>query len=1652
MLERKDKGPVCSAGAGRRILLAPVRECRCACSGLALAAWLLTQLPLNPAATAQQSVPDVKPQASQCRVSQSPRVPPRVTEAQRFLLQRGFVPGHPVIRRASALRLSPFHGISANPPAQAQPAASAASSATWQPLGPAAVQTADFGLVTGRVAALALDPSDATGNRLYVGTTGGGVWMANNAAVSTPASIVFTPLTDNVAALGGVSDASISIGALTVQPGGTGVILAGTGDPNDVLDSYYGAGILRSSDGGNTWSLIQMTSDLEDGLSAEDYRFAGNGFAGFAWSTVNPEVVVAAVSQAYEGTMVDADSANASYEGLYYSSDSGATWHLATITDGSGNDVQGRLDTFQSQYGNAATAVVWNPVRQLFVAAVRFHGYYQSPDGITWSRMAAQPGSGLTAQMCPSNTGNTGSIACPIYRGTLAVNPQTGDTFAWTVDLNNQDQGLWQDQCAISGGNCTNATVTFAKEWSTAALETSTLEGDATIVDGDYNLTLAAVPSGQETMVLAGANDLWQTNCPVSQGCVWRNTTNSTTCMSAQVGEFQHALAWNAANPEEVLLGNDSGLWRSMDAIGETGPVCSSSDSTHFQNLNGSLGSLAEVIGMSSVVTSPYSLMAGLGVNGTAGVKSTAATIDWPQILSGYGGPVAVDPTNSNTWYVNNEAGVSIYRCSQSAPCTPAAFGSSPSVTDADVGGDGNAMPAPAPFLVDPLDPAQLLIGTCRVWRGPANNSGGWSATNAISPILDSGATGVACDGDALIRSMAAAAVAPGREIIYLGMYGSASNGANLPGHVLSAVFDPSSGALPTWTDLTLNPVVNDAHTLNYYDLDISSVTIDAHDPTGDTVYVTVAGMENPQQEIQVVYRSTNGGATWIDITANLPPAPANSLAVDPQNANTVYVATDQGVYFTTEVANCTQILSNCWSSFGAGLPEAPAVALSAAPAGSSAPVLVAATYGRGIWQTPLWSAGTALTSAAASPASLTFPSQSFGSASSPLTITLENTGSLALTVTYISMSGDFTETDNCVNVNVAAGASCAIQVTFTPQATGPLSGEITIFANVYGGELTVDLTGTGTAVGTVSLAPTSVSFGEVEVGTTSAPLEVTAANSGANAIPVSSISITPPFELASNACGTSSLAANTDCQLQVEFAPSQPGSAAGLLTFTDAAGTQTVELNGTGEAAPTDVLNPATLAFPATPEGQLSASQSVTITNAGGMPLTSISISATAQFQQSSNCGTQLAAGAVCTISVQFAPTQMGAIAGALTISDTLRTQTVALSGTGLAPPVFSVNPTSLTFTNQQPGVPSTPQTLTMTNTGGAPMANIGFQITGAAAASYSIASTTCGALLANGSSCTVQVVFTPGATGAIVATLAISSSTADVAAISVPLNGSGQLTSGLATNPSQLTFPVVAAGQSSTAQTVTVTNSSNYAIGAVTLTAAAPFSITQNTCTASMAAGANCTASVVFQPSAGGSASGALTVSSAAVATPATVALSGTGFDFAVSISGPASQTVARGQQANYTLVISPTGSSGTFSFSCGTLPSNALCLFNPTTESLSAGVQGNVEVEISTSSSSQARAERPPFLRVLPLACGLILLPFSVRRRRRMFLLAVLAAILTTSVTSCTSSSGGSGGGGSGGQSGGSGTPTGTYTIPVNVTSTGITQSVNVMLTVD
>ncbi|HEY1255416.1 MAG TPA: choice-of-anchor D domain-containing protein [Terracidiphilus sp.] len=1380
----------------------------------------------------------------------------------------------------------------------------------WQPLGPVGVISQNYGLVTGRITALALDSSDTTGNTLFVGTTGGGVWKSQNAGTSNTSEIVFTVRTDELPALSGVLDASISIGALSVQPGGTGVVLAGTGDPNDALDSYYGAGILRSADGGTTWSLIPGTIDGR-------FLFAGESVAGFAWGTMpsgitacgsnalSSEVVVAAVSQAYEGTLVNALGAGGSYEGLYYSTDNGQSWCLSTITDSTGYDVQGPTDLFVTPDGNAATTVVWNPIRKLFIAAVRYHGYYQSTNGITWTRMAAQPGTGLlaSANLCPTNLGEIGNLSCPIFRGTLAVNPQTGDTFAWTVDEYNQDQGIWMDQCEPSANACGNQSITFSYKLSTSSLESNTLQGPATIENGDYNLALAAVPSGQETMLLAGANDLWQCYLTDSQfpGCVWRNTTNSTVGFCAQVGEYQHALEWNASNEQEIFIGNDSGLWRSADAIGESTvanpePVCSATDATHFQNLNGSLGSLGEVVSLSQTGSTPYTMMASLGTIGTAGVNSgSGPTTDWPETLGGEGGPVAIDPVNSLNWYVNNGAGVSIYKGTPPTGSTPGAFaavltaGTEPGAAVVE---DGYTMYEPAPFLVDPADHTQLLIGTCRVWRGPANGLD-WSTANAISPILDDGSANATCDGDAQIRSMAvlelpvSATLPKGGEIVYVGMYSTANGGASLPGHVLSATVNFASAMMPTWTDLTLNPVTNDQRTMNYFGMDITSIVVDPHDLTGQTVYVTLAGFPTALTKIQTLYGSTDGGAHWASLMSNLPAAPANGLAVDPLDARTVYVATDAGVYSTRAIANCANVV-DCWSAYGSGLPLSPVVQISAAPATASVHNLVVGTYGRGIWMTPLWTATEETTTAMLSTSALTFASQVYGTTSGAQPVTVTNTGSLALTTSYVQATGEFSASGNCAGSTVQPGQSCTVEVSFTPQGVGPRpQGTLTIYTNVAGGELTVTLSGTGAPSGAVSLTPSAINLNfnasgvatnGILVGQSSGTQQVTASNSGSPALPFTS-AISGPFSIVTNSCG-SSIPADGSCNLTLTFTPTQAGAASGSLTFTDASGTQTVALSGTGLSPATDTVSSNSLTFPATIDGQLSAAQTVTLTNNGGVNLTSISVSVSgtnaADFQVTNSCTQILGPGLPCSISVQFDPSVNGAETASLTIASSASDspQTVALSGAGLAPPSFGVNPSSLTFAAQTVGQSSAPQTVTVTNTGGATAANVGFWFS---ASGFTMGTNTCGATLASGANCTVQIIFSPVAAGGSSATLVISSSNTTPNQVSVALNGAGLTPAGVNISPAQIAFPITLAGQSSLSPTpVTLTNTGQSSTNALSLSATSPFGLVLNTCQGTtLAPGRSCTVWVNFTPQVNGSYSGTMTVQSPA----ASVALSGTG-----------------------------------------------------------------------------------------------------------------------------------------------------------------------------
>ena len=1259
------------------------------------------------------------------------------------------------------------------------------------------------------------------------------------------------------------------------------MVLAGTGDPNDATDSYYGAGLLRSSDGGVTWSLITQSSDVLAG-GKQDFTFSGNGFAGFAWSTANPNVVVAAVSQAAEGVEVNS-GASLSMMGIYYSQDAGQTWYMATIAD-AGNTVQSNQTVFLTR-GNAVTSVVWNPVRQMFFAAVRFHGYYQSPDGINWTRMANQPGSGLTTAYCPSNAGSTGSPACPIFRGALAVQPVTGDTFALTTDLNNLDQGLWQDVCALNGSTCSSATVTFSSQIADAALEAG--NGDTTIPQADYDLYLAAVSSGQDTLLFAGTEDIYK--CSLANNCAWRNTTHATTCASAQVAWAQHAIDSTFGAAGLIYFGNDAGLWRTMDAVNQQQSECSADDANHYQNLNGGLGSLAEVENIADDAGNAQNMMVSLGALGTAAATAGVGTA-WPQVLDGEGNYAAIDPAAATNWYATSEFGVGVNRCTEGSGCDIAGFGQ-PVIASTQVAGDQQEIPAS--WILDPQDAANVIVGTCRVWRGPATGGSAWSTGNLLSGMLDTDQEPY-CDGNAEIRSLAASGSAtdtPGTaEQIYAGMAGLLDGGATVPGHIFTASVTSGSGSSTTWTDLFHSPVAdsspsNGRSNPSGYDqfnpggFDISSIFVDPHDPTGQTVYATVQGFSGNGLNVARLYGSTDGGAIWSNLTNNLPNAPANSIVVDPNDANTVYVATDTGVYVTRNISSCAVTSTPCWSVFGTSLPNAPVIQLAALNEGSTS-VLRAATYGRGVWEIGLVTAGTARTTAKAAPTSLTFPSQQVGALSATQAVAIINTGTITLNATQVSITGDFAETDNCANP-VLPGDACTVNVTFTPSQTGQRSGVLTVYGNISGGsaagQVTVSLSGTGAPGAAIVLSPQTLSFPETLLGKTATAQDVIISNTGGVTASLTSESVTGDFSITANTCGAS-LAPNTGCTLSVAYSPTVSGNETGSLKIVDSAGTQTLQLTGVGEAPATDGLAPLSLTFAPQAIGLSGATQQVTLTNNGDQSLDQVAIQLHGDFSAVNRCGTSLAGHSTCAIVVSFVPTQVGAESGTLTVSDIQRSRTVTLAGTGLPPPRLSPAPASVDFGTYTVGQTSTVQTVTLTNSGGVPLSDVTTNMSGDFAIAPGL--NNCPPTLAVGVQCQIAMVFSPTDPGSRSGSLTVTATELSKPLL-VPLAGTGVPASGVSATPASIDFGSYALGQTSTVQKVTLTNNGGVLLSSLNATVTGDFSISAagSTCGSTLAVKAQCQVGVVFSPSQGGQRTGTFTLTAAELARPLQVALSGTG-----------------------------------------------------------------------------------------------------------------------------------------------------------------------------
>jgi hypothetical protein len=389
-------------------------------------------------------------------------------------------------------------------------------------------------------------------------------------------------------------------------------------------------------------------------------------------------------------------------------------------------------------------------------------------------------------------------------------------------------------------------------------------------------------------------------------------------------------------------------------------------------------------------------------------------------------------------------------------------------------------------------------------------------------------------------------------------------------------------------------------------------------------------------------------------------------------------------------------------------------------------------------------------------PMSLTFPAQAVGTTSAKQNVILTNSQSTALTITNIFGGGtdptDFGQSNDCGSI-VPAGAACTIMIDFAPTATGARTATLNISDSATNSPQIVTLTGTGTTSATLSLSTSSINFGNQADGTTSAASLIVVTNSGATTITFSSIAVTGTNTsnfAQSNNCGTS-LATGSTCTINVTFTPTTAGSYSAAVTLTDNAGNspQSVTLAGTGIVPVT--LSATSLGFGTVLVDNSSTAAPVTLTNQMSTSLTGISVAISGTgFSQTNTCGTSVAAGGQCKITVTFAPLVSGMQTGAVTITDsaTNSPQTITLTAFGQLPVSFT--PLALTFGTVTVGTTSAGMNVVVSNNQKTTLTISSIVISGPNPGDFTQSASTCGSTLAAATKCTLTYTFTPAKTGA--------------------------------------------------------------------------------------------------------------------------------------------------------------------------------------------------------------------------------------------------------------------------------------------------------------
>ena len=622
-------------------------------------------------------------------------------------------------------------------------------------------------------------------------------------------------------------------------------------------------------------------------------------------------------------------------------------------------------------------------------------------------------------------------------------------------------------------------------------------------------------------------------------------------------------------------------------------------------------------------------------------------------------------------------------------------------------------------------------------------------------------------------------------------------------------------------------------------------------------------------------------------------------------------------------------------------------VAVNFAPStvGAAAATLTVMATPGGIVSAPITGQGVTPSTLTVTPEVQDYGTIVVGTSSTAAQLTVQNTATSPSGALTTSLSGagagDFVvASDTCAGTPLAGGASCVVSLRFIPTAVGGRDATLAVTGSP-GGSATATLLGTGLARSALVVTPAALSFGAQVIGSSSTATTFTVSNAGGAPATGLAVALTGPdageFQIDREGCTGGVLTGAGSCPVLVHFAPTSAGAKQAQLTITGLPdGNVSATLTGVGLSPPQLVLAPTAQAFGSVPQGSFSATVRFTVTNPGGAPTGALSATLggtdAGEFTiVASGCAGPLAARASCVVNVHFVPTGIGPRAATLDVSASPGgAVSAALSGTGLATGGLTATPTPFGFGPLLAGTTSAPTTFTITNTATPPSGSVlSIALGGAGASSFAISTNRCGASLAAGVSCTVDLTFTPLTPGDKAASLTITGSSSTVV---VALTGTGLAPAALQIAPITRGFGQIVTGQQSGVVSFVVSNTGGVPTGmlATGLGGAMPgdFAILTDGCNGrTLAGGASCNIDVRFQPASVGAKAAELS----AGASPGGLVkatLSGTGLPPALLYLTPTSQSLGSaivgtpGQTASFTVTNTGATSTGLVGVSLGGL----------------------------------------------------------------------------------------------------------------------------------